>query len=153
MSTRSYICVELSKEDKKFFNTDKQYVGVYCHWDGYIINGVGETLLKHYNTYLKALRLIKRGEIQGLEETLKLSRFFKPKNKVVFKEDLFFFNNEELFAKETFSMISYVYIFHPYRCVESGWNYYRHFGNNLRCLGPLKNLAHFKNQKNKKKVK
>lgn len=41
MSTRSLIWKE---------QQDGSYKGVYCHNDGYIKNGVGETLFKYYNS-------------------------------------------------------------------------------------------------------
>ena len=40
MGTRSYIAYEMK---------NGMYSGCYCHWDGYP-EGVGATLLKHYNS-------------------------------------------------------------------------------------------------------
>jgi hypothetical protein len=41
---------------------------VYCHWDGYL-QGVGETLLKHYDSP-KANHLVALGNISGLGEEI-----------------------------------------------------------------------------------
>jgi len=40
---------------------EKEYIGIYHHWDGYPA-GVGETLLNKYNDYDKALNLILFGD-------------------------------------------------------------------------------------------
>lgn len=57
MSTRSLIWLEVS---------DGSYRGIYCHNDGYILNGVGETLLKYYQDYDRIARLINLGNLSSL---------------------------------------------------------------------------------------
>lgn len=41
--------------------TDKKYVGIYHHWDGYP-EGVGEVLVNEFNTYEKVLNLMTFGD-------------------------------------------------------------------------------------------
>ena len=57
MSTRSLIWLEVS---------DGSYRGIYCHHDGYIKRGVGETLLKYYQDYDRIVRLINLGGLSSL---------------------------------------------------------------------------------------
>jgi hypothetical protein len=65
MATRSSIAIE--KKDGKF-------LGIYCHWDGYIENN-GSILFQYYDTYEKALKLIEKGDLSSLNNSCK-----KPKN-------------------------------------------------------------------------
>ena len=46
------------------------YVGIYCHWDGYIQHGVGDMLLKNYTTPEDVAKLIEIGDISSLGENL-----------------------------------------------------------------------------------
>ena len=75
MSTRSTIWVQTG-------NTLK---GIYCHNDGYL-DGVGETLLKYYNTLEKVQELISLGSLSVLAENIKptggLHNFDNPQNGV-----------------------------------------------------------------------
>lgn len=57
MATRSNISVKIGNE----------YRTVYCHWDGYL-DGVGKTLLNHYNSLELACELIKGGDMSCLGE-------------------------------------------------------------------------------------
>jgi hypothetical protein len=41
------------------------YIGIYCHWDGYP-DSVGETLKKHFNNYETALNLLVGGFCSGI---------------------------------------------------------------------------------------
>ena len=45
-----------------------EYIGIYCHWDGYPKNGVGETLLKHFTNYDSVLNLILGGWCSSISE-------------------------------------------------------------------------------------
>ncbi len=56
MATRSTISI---------LNLDGTVNSIYCHWDGYI-DGIGLTLLKHYNTRESINKLIAGGEISSL---------------------------------------------------------------------------------------
>lgn len=40
---------------------NSQYIGIYCHWDGYL-NGVGKCLLKNFKNYNQVLDLIVGGD-------------------------------------------------------------------------------------------
>lgn len=59
MATRSTIAVKLN---------DGKFKQVYCHWDGYVEGGVGETLCKHYNTQELAELVVSGGSISSLAE-------------------------------------------------------------------------------------
>lgn len=50
---------------KKESNGNVRYI--YCHWDGYI-DGVGETLAKHYKTEEKINQLLDLGDLSFLGE-------------------------------------------------------------------------------------
>jgi hypothetical protein len=58
MSTRSAIIAK----------RDNGYAGIYCHFDGYIEGGVGETLHRHYQDPAKIAALIDLGDISQLGE-------------------------------------------------------------------------------------
>lgn len=60
MSTRSTINIKFPNE---------QYIGIYCHFDGYPDGGVGDTLLKHYNSLKDVYALIMLGHISSLSDT------------------------------------------------------------------------------------
>lgn len=57
MSTRSLIWQEQG---------DGSFKGIYCHHDGYIKNGVGETLLNYYQDYNRVVKLINLGGLSSL---------------------------------------------------------------------------------------
>lgn len=60
MSTRSSISVK---------NPNGTVTTIYCHFDGYP-EGVGETLQKHYNDYVKVQELISLGSLSTLDESI-----------------------------------------------------------------------------------
>lgn len=45
---------------------EKQYIGIYCHWDGYP-DGVGEALLETFNDYDTILNLIAGGFCSSID--------------------------------------------------------------------------------------
>lgn len=59
MSTRSNICF-LDKEGKEQV--------VYCHFDGYL-TGIGQILLKHYDTEEKVKKLLSGGSISSIDDS------------------------------------------------------------------------------------
>lgn len=61
MSTRSLICKEVEK--------GRGYICIYCHFDGYP-EGVGDTLLKYYNTSEKVDALIALGDISFIDKSI-----------------------------------------------------------------------------------
>ena len=67
MSTRSSITIK----------ADGAYRSVYCHFDGYIEDGVGQMLLEHYNTEAKVLALLEVGDIRTLGPSIEESEFFQ----------------------------------------------------------------------------
>jgi hypothetical protein len=52
-----------------FVEYDGSVTAVYCHWDGYL-EGVGATLVKHYNDTYKVLDLLEQGDISSLGEEI-----------------------------------------------------------------------------------
>ena len=48
-----------------FLEHDGSVHAVYCHWDGYL-EGVGQTLVKHYSNTYKTLALLEHGDISSL---------------------------------------------------------------------------------------
>lgn len=65
MSTNAYIMMEHEPTPI----TGETITCIYSHWDGYI-EGVGETLFKHYQDYEKVKALIELGDISSLGEFL-----------------------------------------------------------------------------------
>jgi hypothetical protein len=61
MSTRSNIGI---------VNPDGTITAIYCHYDGYMKNGVGETLYKSYFTRDRVEDLIALGDIPSLESDI-----------------------------------------------------------------------------------
>jgi len=57
MSTRSTISVVQKNNSVK---------SIYCHWDGYIIGGVGEALQTYFNTYQCANDVISEGNLSNI---------------------------------------------------------------------------------------
>lgn len=91
MATRSNICIRLNEEDKnkdllfnidkldvkfdynkdnlskiKSINTDKNFLQIYHHWDGYP-EGLGKFLIEGYNEYDKVLNLILGGDCSTID--------------------------------------------------------------------------------------
>ena len=138
MSTRSYICIKLNEEDKKNLNTKDEYLGVYCHYDGYIRDGVGEMLHKHYGTPFKARRLVlKNRNMSTLGEFIKNSRFYKPTKQC--DEKGVTFNASDLKDAENFMMIRFIYIFQ-----HSRWEVFEVHGRSWRNIGTLDSLLKIK---------
>ena len=52
-----------------FVEYDGTITAISCHWDG-SLEGVGDTLLKHYNDTYKVLDLLELGDISSLGEEL-----------------------------------------------------------------------------------
>ena len=103
MSTRSNIAIELE---------DKTILSVYCHSDGYI-SGVGKTLLENYNSFDKALKLIKMGGISSLGVNLNETSFYcrdwgRKEEKKPVK-----YNNEfcKMYEMTGSGMIEFIYLF------------------------------------------
>jgi hypothetical protein len=60
MSTRSTIGIRLNNEN---------ILHIYCHWDGYP-EGVGDILLRSYNTRERVLELMKLGDLSVLADEI-----------------------------------------------------------------------------------
>jgi len=58
MSTRSLIGIA---------NKDNTIDYTYCHFDGYVENGVGESLLRNFTTKKSVVKLIKGGEARSID--------------------------------------------------------------------------------------
>ena len=57
MATRSTISV---------VQEDNSVKSVYCHWDGYIENGVGQELKTFFNSYRLANKVISEGDLSSI---------------------------------------------------------------------------------------
>ena len=68
MSTRSNIAVD---------KDDGSIIRVYCHFDGYINEGVGQTLHNYYNDKDKATSLVSKGDISQLGTDEEHTQFYK----------------------------------------------------------------------------
>lgn len=99
MSTRSLIAIEKS---------DGTYDTIYCHYDGYVENGVGEELFRNYQDRLEVENLISLGNRRYLLNT-------KPEDELYNEAFVTFNNLNEL--KEELDMIDYIYIFN----LDNGW--------------------------------
>ena len=93
MATNSHIYIKLEDSDKnRFIKANKEllhgfeewnynppkikinendiYLGIYCHWDGYIRNGIGEELVEHYDTHEKVLNLMACGDCSRIVDSV-----------------------------------------------------------------------------------
>lgn len=70
MATRSTIAIELGSGE---------VLQVYCHWDGYISHN-GKMLVNHYNDELSIIKLLSKGYISSLKETIATSEFINDKH-------------------------------------------------------------------------
>jgi hypothetical protein len=107
MSTRSNVAIEdpITKEIKV----------IYVHSDGYP-DGVGNCLLKHYNSYEKAKELVNKGSASYIAETIEECKFYET------EEDSFkTYNNEYCFMYDMRGdiMIEYIYLFKNNKWVVS----------------------------------
>ena len=67
MSTRSYIGISTIEDGINYVKY------VYCHFDGYTVNGVGQMLFEHYKDEEKVKKLISLGDISFLEKNIEPS--------------------------------------------------------------------------------
>jgi hypothetical protein len=49
---------------------------IYCHWDGYVNNGVGEMLINHWQPAYRVAQLVESGHMSQLGVDLKDSVFY-----------------------------------------------------------------------------
>lgn len=59
---------ETGKDLCKPVTLEGDYIGVYCHWDGYPHGGVGDALKEAFNDYDKAMSLIIGGSCSAITE-------------------------------------------------------------------------------------
>ena len=103
MSTRSYIAIQNP--------TTKEILATYVHSDGYP-DGVGHCLIKHYNSFDKAINLFNYGQASYLGSTIDeccfyhrdMGRELEPTEN--YKEEWFLMNN-----LKGDSWIEYIYLF------------------------------------------
>lgn len=103
MSTRSNIAIRESSGEVK---------AIYCHFDGYVMGGVGEQLLNHYKDETKVRKLIDLGGISSLRDTIEETAEGAYKNRGEEKEILSFESDTD-YAKcmEDDVWIEYIYMF------------------------------------------
>lgn len=103
MATRSTIT---------YVTPDNHVYSIYCHYDGYLQNGVGETLLRDYTDPDKAKALCSSPhDIRSLYETVETTDFF---DEEILSDQPFIANNN-LYMLE-YEEYNYIYLF------NSGWN-------------------------------
>ena len=86
MSTRSTISV---------VQKDNSVKSVYCHFDGYISNGVGEWLKSYFNTDKLANKVISEGDISSIHGESVDSYYSKRGDAIAFE----YFSTVESFLK------------------------------------------------------
>ena len=122
MSTRSLIGIK----------RDGNITSIYCHFDGYL-EGVGETLVNHYDTEEKIDALLEHGDMSCLGEDIKSCEFYKDRGEDdVDAQTLYEKDNREGDSVENRYYISgqhcwadYVYLFkdgkwyYAFECVDN----------------------------------
>ena len=58
---------EVDEEKSKPVTINGDYIGIYCHWDGYP-SGVGNALKHSFNSYRDALNLVLGGDCSSIDE-------------------------------------------------------------------------------------
>lgn len=114
MATRSNIGIQYSDNSVRM---------VYCHWDGYPSHN-GKILLNNYKTFDEVKKLIERGEISSLGETIAKTEYYVDKGEE-FCEAIYYKNAEEAKRK----MQEYMYLF---REAENTWYVSNHRGTLLK---------------------
>lgn len=78
---------------------------VYCHWDGYLSNN-GKILLDNYKTFEEVKKLIIKGDISSLGETVAKTEYYVDKGEEI-HEATFYRNVREAIE----DMQEYMYLF------------------------------------------
>ena len=60
---------EVGEERSERVKFQSLYIGIYCHWDGYIKGGVGDTLKAKFNDYEAVRNLIAGGFCSYIEDS------------------------------------------------------------------------------------
>ena len=111
MSTRSTISV---------VQEDNSVKSVYCHFDGYISNGVGEWLKSYFNSYKLANNAISEGDISSIHGQ-SIDSYYSKRGEDINLET---FPNLESFlknkGKQTFN---YLYIYDEWQVALSNSDY------------------------------
>lgn len=155
MSTRSRIYVECDENvlsstlgyGKVKVPHNAKFANVYCHYDGYP-SGVGATLLKHYNSHEKALKLISNGDMRSVCSNIEHIEYYgcemdfhtKPcftANPVKHMKGLMMYNYYYVFTKKDGWK---VYISEGGKiCYPRSRKIYPYIkGNTIKCLGDIK---------------
>ena len=131
MKEHCYICYALSEEDKIKFNTQEDYIGVFCDYG----NDVAETLLTYYNYNDKVYCLIvlNRRDIDSLGKYIDTTRFADISHTEMRKRiddetyvgtHAIFFSDKDFNDYDKFCVTNYIYIFKYNR-----WFAYKNIGN------------------------
>lgn len=112
----------------------RSFIASYCHYDGYVKrNGVGEMLLKHYNSAEDALKLVKMGSMSGLAPTFKDTPFHKTEDRLDYLEPVTGKSFDQVL--DNLPMASYVYLW------DGGkWNVARGYSSTLNDMFPLEDV-------------
>jgi len=96
---------------------NNQYIGIYCHWDGYP-SGVGAALKNHFKDYDSVLNLILGGSCSAIDDSVRHYanrvgeqwRYLAPKQGSSQKDLISYFSN---------AWVEYAYLYDESR----GWRY------------------------------
>lgn len=111
------------KGNEETIEITNKYIGIYCHWDGYI-EGVGYLLKKYFNTYEKALNLVLGGFCSSIKEDGSIQRFATRKGENGEEwEDIkpVQSNSSKELAEEEFC---YLFKGGKWKCLDRAWKEY-----------------------------
>ena len=110
MSTRSYIGISTIEDGINYVKY------VYCHFDGYTVNGVGQMLFEHYKDEEKVKKLISLGDISFLEKNIEPSSsnhsFYTP------EKDVTVFYHRDRGDEKSEAWKTYDFQYYPNRMIE-----------------------------------
>jgi hypothetical protein len=90
---------------------DGRIKAVYCHFDGYIDGGVGETLLNRYKDIFKVNELINSGSISTLGGLIRETKYYAGVEGIEGNEPKLFDTKEEMVSYYKDSWCEYFYLF------------------------------------------
>jgi hypothetical protein len=90
---------------------DGRIKAVYCHFDGYIDGGVGETLLNRYKDIFKVNELINGGSISTLGGLIRETKYYAGVEGIEGNEPKLFDTKEEMVSYYKDSWCEYFYLF------------------------------------------
>jgi hypothetical protein len=90
---------------------DGRIKAVYCHFDGYMKDGVGETLLNRYKDIFKVNELIDGGNMSTLGGLIRETKYYASVEGIDGNEPKLFDTKEEMVSYYKNSWCEYFYLF------------------------------------------